>query len=173
VSTSKERKRSFADRYMDHAGYDPGAIAHQLGVKPPAPTPTVAQKPDGWWRKTYEAMTTPIEKFEYLAGLADLSWHDCQDAWFESRQLIQKIAPYLRELESKAPAAYSKTEAVDAEHRVREMSLVDFLGLILTADFEYRPDGHQPGVAVRRGILKEHIERLRSQARPVTSEGDK
>jgi hypothetical protein len=38
--TSKERKRSFADRYMDHAGYDPGAIAHQLGVKPPAPTQT-------------------------------------------------------------------------------------------------------------------------------------
>jgi hypothetical protein len=42
VSTSKERKRSFADRYMDHAGYDPGAIAHQLGVKPPAPTQTVS-----------------------------------------------------------------------------------------------------------------------------------
>jgi hypothetical protein len=63
-------------------------------------------------------MTTPIEKFEYLAGLADLSWHDCQDAWFESRQLIPKIAPYLRELEAKATPADTDLESWKARAEI-------------------------------------------------------
>lgn len=41
---------------------------------------------------------TSAEKFQYLSVLADLSWEDCQDAWFASRQLIPEIAKELTEL---------------------------------------------------------------------------
>lgn len=34
---------------------------------------------------------TSIEKFQYLIGLKNLSWQDCQDAWFASVKLMPKI----------------------------------------------------------------------------------
>lgn len=54
-----------------------------------------------WWTETYDKMTSPLEKLQYLNGLSGLSWEDCQDAWFESNQLMPKIAEALASLEAR------------------------------------------------------------------------
>jgi len=43
-----------------------------------------------------EQFKTSAEKFEYLSGLSELSWDDCQDAWFASKKLIPEVAKELR-----------------------------------------------------------------------------
>lgn len=48
-----------------------------------------------WWTESYEKMRSPLERFQYLVGLSELSWQDCQDAWFESVKLIPQIAKEL------------------------------------------------------------------------------
>lgn len=50
------------------------------------------------WRMTFEQMNGSAQKFEYLSGLADLSWSDCQDAWFEARKLIPEVAKEVKRL---------------------------------------------------------------------------
>lgn len=41
----------------------------------------------------------PIDEFNYLIGLKDLSWDDCQDAWYRTVKLMPEIeAEYQRVL---------------------------------------------------------------------------
>jgi septal ring factor EnvC (AmiA/AmiB activator) len=47
------------------------------------------------WRELYEKFQTPLEKLQFLNGLSELSWDDCQDAWFESNKLMPQIAAQL------------------------------------------------------------------------------
>lgn len=47
------------------------------------------------WRELYEKFQTPLEKLQFLNGLSELSWDDCQDAWFESNKLMPQIAAHL------------------------------------------------------------------------------
>ena len=60
-----------------------------IGVCPHKPP---SGPPREFWRKMYEKMSSPIDKFKYLCGLKELSWEDCQDAWFESQKLMPEIA---------------------------------------------------------------------------------
>lgn len=53
--------------------------------------------------------------------------------------------------------------------RAEQMTLVEFLELILTADYDFREIGHLPGVSGRKEILKQHIAKLRKAEPPAPS----
>lgn len=59
------------------------------------------------WREDYRQFKSPIEKFQFLCGLKELSWEDCQDAWFESQKIMPDIAK-------------SYEEAIDEVRRLRD-----------------------------------------------------
>ncbi len=52
-----------------------------------------------------EKLTSPIERFQFLSGLSDLSWDDCCDAWFEARKLLPSLAEYAKDAEARGRAA--------------------------------------------------------------------
>lgn len=62
-----------------------------------------------WWTETYEMMANPVEKLQYLAGLSDLSWNDCIEAWFEAKKQIPEVAKHVQQLEAEC-AAPKKTQ---------------------------------------------------------------
>jgi len=43
-----------------------------------------------------DQFSNSAEKFEYLSGLSELSWDDCQDVWFAAKKLIPEVAKELR-----------------------------------------------------------------------------
>lgn len=51
-----------------------------------------------WWTTGYEMMTSPLEKFQYLAELTNMSWHDCCDAWLEAKNQIPAVVEELAQL---------------------------------------------------------------------------
>lgn len=60
------------------------------------------------WRELYEKFQTPLEKLQFLNGLSELSWDDCQDAWFESNKLMPQIAAQLSAAEKERDSLKSK-----------------------------------------------------------------
>jgi hypothetical protein len=60
-------------------------------------------------------MKTPIEKFQYLSGLSQLSWEDAQDAWFESNKLIPEIAEYVKSIEEERDEARENSNRFQME----------------------------------------------------------
>jgi hypothetical protein len=144
-TSSKERKRSFADRYMDHAGYDPGAIAHQLGVKPPAPTQT--------------AYDPPVESPRcHLHGLSyEPNCDFCQDA-SAARGTIRKWRnqAWAAEYALKAPAD-------------RQQELFEEMD-----DELHEAHSEISGTASRMlGLIQRVNEFKASRSRPVSDKGDK
>lgn len=73
----------------------------------------MSDKKPRWWTESYEQMRTPLERFEYLTGLSDLSWDDCCDAWLEAKRQIPEVTAQLA-------AARAEVEEMKVEHAVWE-----------------------------------------------------
>jgi len=67
-------------------------------------------EPREWWRQIFEEMDSPIDKFKFLCGLKNLSWNECQDAWFESQKLMPEIAAAYDLLQKKLEIAIHALE---------------------------------------------------------------
>lgn len=135
--------------------------------------------PREFWRDVYEKLECPLEKFQFLCGLKELSWEDCQDSWFESQKIMpdivvayDAIARKLEQAEEDVRFYRKEWESACERERYRSDELAEAKAKLAEVDPLIPKAIMVPGLVEKLDTLREENARLKAEVVRLEKELD-